>query len=378
MQWGEMPGKSLRHFFWLTLIGLTLIWLVPMAIAMVPGPIEEDDVPPLPDPEPLFAPSPVEVRMPTRVQLGNFATYPEETYARCMSIGLPNRGALLNGVLFPQETPFYLADRPQSQWATPETVDGLLYAARQVQEKYGPGPRLLLGDISQPHGGRLRHHSSHQSGRDVDVSFYFRDGNTRFFKDAQIENIDIKRTWSYIEALVETNAVQYIFLDYNLQALFYNYVRERLHYPQEYLEKVFQYPGGAREMQGIIRHARGHRNHLHVRFISPIAIANARNTNFGDTYLTDLQKQLLEKESMTAGVVIASSTTTIQNYNAAPKGRQAYLGTQGQSVVYTVRDGDTLWSIAKRHGITVNQIRAWNGLTSQSRLRIGQQLTIYR
>ncbi|MFH0795726.1 MAG: LysM peptidoglycan-binding domain-containing protein [Candidatus Omnitrophota bacterium] len=42
---------------------------------------------------------------------------------------------------------------------------------------------------------------------------------------------------------------------------------------------------------------------------------------------------------------------------------------------YTVRKGDNLWSIAKRHGITVKELRAWNNLTGNS-LRIGQELIV--
>ncbi len=43
---------------------------------------------------------------------------------------------------------------------------------------------------------------------------------------------------------------------------------------------------------------------------------------------------------------------------------------------YRVRSGDYLGKIAQRYGVTVSQIKRWNGLRS-SRLRIGQRLTIY-
>jgi membrane-bound lytic murein transglycosylase D len=45
--------------------------------------------------------------------------------------------------------------------------------------------------------------------------------------------------------------------------------------------------------------------------------------------------------------------------------------------VYRVKPGDTLSSIARRHGISVAQIKKWNGLRSD-RLRAGQRLTIWR
>lgn len=43
---------------------------------------------------------------------------------------------------------------------------------------------------------------------------------------------------------------------------------------------------------------------------------------------------------------------------------------------YRVRSGDYLGKIAQRYGVSVSQLKRWNGLRS-SRLRIGQRLTIY-
>jgi membrane-bound lytic murein transglycosylase D len=43
----------------------------------------------------------------------------------------------------------------------------------------------------------------------------------------------------------------------------------------------------------------------------------------------------------------------------------------------TVRSGDTLWSIATKHGVTVAQLQAWNGLKGTS-IKAGQKLEIRR
>lgn len=47
-----------------------------------------------------------------------------------------------------------------------------------------------------------------------------------------------------------------------------------------------------------------------------------------------------------------------------------------QRIRYRVRSGDYLGKIAQRYGVTVSQIKRWNGLRT-TRLRIGQRLTIY-
>ena len=44
---------------------------------------------------------------------------------------------------------------------------------------------------------------------------------------------------------------------------------------------------------------------------------------------------------------------------------------------YTVKRGDTLEKIAKRHGVPSRQLAQWNGLSTGGTLKAGQQLTVY-
>ncbi len=48
-----------------------------------------------------------------------------------------------------------------------------------------------------------------------------------------------------------------------------------------------------------------------------------------------------------------------------------------KKVVYTVKSGDTLWDIARQFGVTITQIRRWNGLGYSRIIRPGQTLNIW-
>jgi peptidoglycan lytic transglycosylase D len=53
-----------------------------------------------------------------------------------------------------------------------------------------------------------------------------------------------------------------------------------------------------------------------------------------------------------------------------------YESTNANSINYTVKKGDSLWLIARRHNVTVKQLLAWNGITRKKHLKPGQQLLI--
>lgn len=57
-------------------------------------------------------------------------------------------------------------------------------------------------------------------------------------------------------------------------------------------------------------------------------------------------------------------------------GRLVPVIVEPEQLVHRVRSGEFLGSIARKHGVTVRQIMAWNNLRS-SRLSIGDRLTIY-
>ncbi|MBQ1782608.1 MAG: LysM peptidoglycan-binding domain-containing protein [Gammaproteobacteria bacterium] len=58
-------------------------------------------------------------------------------------------------------------------------------------------------------------------------------------------------------------------------------------------------------------------------------------------------------------------------------GRATQAERQGRRASYKVRKGDTLSHIAKNHRVSVNDLMAWNNLSKRSRLSVGQNLVIY-
>ena len=51
--------------------------------------------------------------------------------------------------------------------------------------------------------------------------------------------------------------------------------------------------------------------------------------------------------------------------------------TTPSNVIYVVKPGDNLWAIGRRYGVTPDQLRRWNGLSSND-LNPGDKLTVKR
>ncbi|MEZ5540886.1 MAG: LysM peptidoglycan-binding domain-containing protein [Pseudomonadota bacterium] len=66
-----------------------------------------------------------------------------------------------------------------------------------------------------------------------------------------------------------------------------------------------------------------------------------------------------------------------EDYRASLAARQVRAQRSSGAVNHVVSTGESLWSIARRHGVQVNQIIRWNRLDSGGAIRPGQQLVLY-
>ena len=66
---------------------------------------------------------------------------------------------------------------------------------------------------------------------------------------------------------------------------------------------------------------------------------------------------------------------TSPNTAAGSKGSNMIAETAGSRTVYRVRRGDSLWSIARKFGVSLDQLREWNDADHE--IRPGQRLVIY-
>ena len=71
----------------------------------------------------------------------------------------------------------------------------------------------------------------------------------------------------------------------------------------------------------------------------------------------------------------STSSSSSSTAAAAPSSSSSSTQSSTPTGTYTVKSGDTLSGIATRHGVTVNQLKQWNGLTSNN-IKVGQKLKL--
>ena len=230
--------------------------------AVVPaGPVILEDVTIRPAPHPLDGLSAPELDVLAR-------TLPESLGPVC--VGRTNRGRLFNAQQLRDEPGLRVMADEAHSFGSSETVRALRVAASEVRAAY-PGSEVMVGDISRERGGYLRPHRSHQLGLDVDVGYLYLPPS-KWYQKATAENLDRPRTWALLKALIAEGSVEYVFMDRSIQTLMRDYALSIGEAP-EWLDSLFE---SRAKRDTLIRHARGHATHFHVRFLDPAAEKTGR------------------------------------------------------------------------------------------------------
>jgi murein endopeptidase len=168
-------------------------------------------------------------------------------------LGKPGAGALEHGVLFPASGRHFTTwdpvlhrspDREWRRWGTDRVVRLVLRVAREHRAANPGAPRVVVGDLSRPHGGDFGRrfgfpgHRSHQNGLDVDVYYPRLDRRER--APMSIYQIDQRLAQDLVDRFVRAGAA-------------YLFVGPRT---------------GLTGPPSIVQSLPGHDNHIHVRLPS--------------------------------------------------------------------------------------------------------------
>ncbi len=200
-------------------------------------------------------------------------------------VGVPHLGVQTGALELPRRGPGFARYRPRSPhyWGQPRLVGALQRAAARVHAEFPGGKPLLFGDLSGQHGGKIPHHNSHRTGRDVDILWYVTtpagapvlspgfvnvggDGLAQLGSD--FIALDVPRVWALIKALLQDPeaSVQWMFCSQAIEALLIDYARSRGEADALvwYAETVLLQP----------RDSASHDDHIHMRFAcSPAELA---------------------------------------------------------------------------------------------------------
>lgn len=207
---------------------------------------------------------------PQRLPVGrNLVIFSERRPSFSESVGSASGGTLRRAERL-QPHPSYLIRNRRIAWGTLETVTWIRDAFDVVARRHPDAPRVRVHDISDRDGGRLSGHRSHQSGRDADIAFFQRRcGDAPCgFRRITSGYLIAGPQWTLFEQWLRRDRVEFIFMDYELQAPLYREARRR-GATQAQLRRWFQYPRGADVPVGRIRHYPRHADHVHVRFVCP-------------------------------------------------------------------------------------------------------------
>ncbi|MCR9162385.1 MAG: penicillin-insensitive murein endopeptidase [Nannocystaceae bacterium] len=193
--------------------------------------------------------------------------YSADDDRQSQSIGTPSNGKLAGGVPMVDGPGRVMKMIGWKSFATAHTVAVLDKVLRRWA-KTGHSQPVLVGNMSSRNGGRLKPHSTHQSGRDVDLGYMqiLPSGEELNWRVMNSRNLDAKETWALMSMLVQTGQVEVIYVDREIQKLLHEYAVSQNLMPKSALKRWMEYPAPTGSGTPVMQHVKGHVDHMHVRF----------------------------------------------------------------------------------------------------------------
>jgi LysM repeat protein len=180
------------------------------------------------------------------------------------SHGNPSSGRLVKGILLPLSS-LWRRGKKDELWTSSHTLATLIEAFTRLRVDSGYDGEVFIGSISRRRGGKFRPHVSHRTGLDIDIRLPLLP-TVPLATYPTPDAVDWPALWELIEALLETGEVSVIFLDQRLQEHLYWAARRDGKTPEE-LAPIIHWPRKDKIWEVIVRHARNHRGHIHVRLL---------------------------------------------------------------------------------------------------------------
>jgi murein endopeptidase len=247
-----------------------------------------------------------------------------------ISVGFADQGRIINAVHMGKNEAWTCV-RPDLAWGVRETIEGLEAAFVSVHQKFPDSAPARLNHIGREEGGWLRPHRSHQSGRDADIGFFYKNDVVPHGRIRRENLIDPRRNWQLVRALVTQSDVQVILVDHGIQRVLRKYALDIGEDPT-WVDALF---AGGRS--ALIQHARRHRDHFHVRFFAP------RSQELGRRIQPLLARRPDQnlivhkvKNGQTLGHIARLYKTTVAAILKANKSRRTFVRV-GQRVVVPLR-----------------------------------------
>lgn len=79
-------------------------------------------------------------------------------------------------------------------------------------------------------------------------------------------------------------------------------------------------------------------------------------------------------------LLIPTATKSLNQYSLSKSARVSKIqntSRKGNKVTYTVKSGDSFWSISRKYGVNTRSLAKWNGMSPIDTLKIGQKLVVW-